>query len=147
MTTNDPHPGPGRPGYSPGGQQPLPQQANPTWLGHVRPEYYRQAPPGDRGGFQPVLPPAVPAGRRGRRSAGAFWLLLAGLFLAFFSLFLVLPFLLGSTGTSGFVIGFIASLIPLGTVLLTVRFIDRWEPEQGRCCCSPSSGGRSSRLP
>ncbi|MGO4190486.1 PrsW family intramembrane metalloprotease [Arthrobacter sp. YAF17] len=43
--------------------------------------------------------------------------------------FLVLPFLLGSTGISGFVIGFIASLIPLGTVLLTVRFIDRWEPE------------------
>ncbi|WP_226761370.1 PrsW family intramembrane metalloprotease, partial [Arthrobacter sp. SO3] len=45
------------------------------------------------------------------------------------SLFLVLPFLLGSTGISGFAIGFLASLVPLGTVLLTVRFIDRWEPE------------------
>ncbi len=55
--------------------------------------------------------------------------MLAGGFLAFISLFLVLPFLLGSTGISGFVIGFLASLIPLGTVLLTVRFIDRWEPE------------------
>ena len=55
--------------------------------------------------------------------------MLAGGFLAFISLFLVLPFLLGSTGIPGFVIGFIASLIPLGTVLLTVRFIDRWEPE------------------
>ena len=55
--------------------------------------------------------------------------MVAGGFLAFISLFLVLPFLLGSTGISGFVIGFIASLIPLGTVLLTVRFIDRWEPE------------------
>ncbi|BCW67232.1 hypothetical protein NicSoilB4_19950 [Arthrobacter sp. NicSoilB4] len=132
MTTNEPRPGPDRPGYSPGGRRPLPQQANPTWLGHVRPEYYRQAPPNDRGGFQPVLPPAVAAAsalRRGRSSAGLSGLLLAGLFLGFFSLFLVLPFLLGSTGVSGFVIGFVASLIPLGTVLLTVRFIDRWEPE------------------
>lgn len=129
MTTNEPRPGPGRPGYSPGGQRPLPQQANPTWLGHVQPEYYLQAPPSDRSGFQPVLPPALPAVRRGRSSAGVSGLLLAGLFLGFFSLFLVLPFLLGSTGTAGFVIGFIASLIPLGTVLLTVRFIDRWEPE------------------
>lgn len=132
MTTNEPRPGPDRPGYSPDGRRPLPQQANPTWLGHVQPEYYRQAPPNDRGGFQPVLPPAVPAAsalRRGRSSAGLSGLLLAGLFLGFFSLFLVLPFLLGSTGISGFVIGFIASLIPLGTVLLTVRFIDRWEPE------------------
>ena len=40
-----------------------------------------------------------------------------------------MPFLLDRTGISGFVVGFIASLIPLGTVLLTVRFIDRWEPE------------------
>jgi RsiW-degrading membrane proteinase PrsW (M82 family) len=126
MTTNEPRPG--HHGYSPGGQ-PLPQQANPTWLGHVQPEYYRQAPATAGGGGQPAPPPPAPGVRRGRSSAGLSGLLLAGLFLGFFSLFLVLPFLLGSTGISGFVIGFIASLIPLGTVLLTVRFIDRWEPE------------------
>lgn len=129
MTTNDPRRGPDHLGYSPGGQRPLPQQANPTWLGHVRPEYYQQAPANNSGGIQPVLPPALPPVRGGRRPAGMTGLVLAGGFLAFISLFLVLPFLLGSTGISGFVIGFIASLIPLGTVLLTVRFIDRWEPE------------------
>lgn len=128
MTTNEPRPGQDYLGAS--GQRPLPQQANPTWLGHVRPAYYQRAPANPRGqfepAFQPAVPPAVPAGRR---SAGVAGLVLAGGFLAFISLFLVLPFLLGRTGISGFVIGFIASLIPLGTVLLTVRFIDRWEPE------------------
>ena len=129
MMTNDPRRGPDHPGYSPGGPRPLPQQANPTWLGHVRPEYYRQAPANNAGRVQPVLPPALPPVRNGRLSPGVVGLLMAGGFLAFISLFLVLPFLLGSTGISGFVIGFLASLIPLGTVLLTVRFIDRWEPE------------------
>lgn len=128
MTTNEPRPRQDYLGAS--GQRPLPQQANPTWLGHVRPAYYQRAPANPRGqfepAFQPAVPPAVPGGRR---SAGVAGLVLAGGFLAFISLFLVLPFLLGRTGISGFVIGFIASLIPLGTVLLTVRFIDRWEPE------------------
>ena len=127
MTTNEPRPGQDYLGAS--GQRPLPQQANPTWLGHVRPADYRQAPANSRGQFQPALPPALPAVPGGRRSAGVSGLVLAGGFLAFVSLFLVLPFLLDRTGISGFVIGFIASLIPLGTVLLTVRFIDRWEPE------------------
>ena len=54
---------------------------------------------------------------------------MAGGFLAFLCLFLVVPFLLERTGITGFAIGFVASLVPLGTVLLTVRFIDRWEPE------------------
>ena len=133
MTTNEPRPGQNRPGYSASGQRPLPQQANPTWLGHIQPRYYQQAPANDRGQFQPALPPGLPvggsAGRKSGRGSGVFGLVLAGGFLAFFSLFLVLPFLLGRTGISGFVVGFIASLIPLATVLLTVRFIDRWEPE------------------
>ena len=146
MTTNDPQPVPHHLGYAPGGLRPLPEQANPTWLGHVAPEYYRQAPANTRGRVQPVLPPGLPPVRGGRRSASVVWLVLAGGFLAFISLFLVLPFLLGSTGISGFVIGFLASLIPLGTVLLTVRFIDRWEPEPSRCCCSPLSGEPWSRL-
>ena len=55
-----------------------------------------------------------------------------GGFLAFASLFLVLPYLVGNTGITGFVIGFIASLIPLSAVLLAVYFIDRWEPEPKR---------------
>lgn len=129
MTTNEPRPGPDHPGYSPGGQRPLPQQANPTWLGHVQPEHYQRPPANSQGRFQPVHPPAAAPVRTGRRSAGVVGLVVAGGFLAFISLFLVLPFLLGSTGISGFVIGFVASLVPLATVLLTVRFIDRWEPE------------------
>jgi RsiW-degrading membrane proteinase PrsW (M82 family) len=129
MTTNDTQPGPDHPGDSPGGQQPLPRQANPTWLGHVQPEHYRQAPANPRGQVRPALLPALPPVRGGRRSPGVAGLVLAGGFLAFISLFLVLPFLLGNIGISGFAIGFLASLIPLGTVLLTVRFIDRWEPE------------------
>lgn len=129
MTTNEPRPRPDHPGYSPGSQRPLPQQANPTWLGHVQPEYYQRPPANSHGRFQPVHPPAPSPVRTGRRSAGVVGLVVAGGFLAFISLFLVLPFLLGSTGISGFVIGFVASLVPLATVLLTVRFIDRWEPE------------------
>ena len=128
MTTNEPPPGPDHPGYSVPGQRPEAQQANPTWLGHVRPEYYQRAPANDRARFQPALQPVLPAAPS-RRSAGVFGLVLAGVFLAFISLFLVLPFLLDRTGISGFAVGFLASLIPLGTVLLTVRFIDRWEPE------------------
>lgn len=127
MTMNEPRPGQDHLGAS--SRQPLPQQANPTWLGHVQPAHYQRAPANNRGQFQQALPPALPAVPRGRRSAGVFGLVLGGGFVAFFSLFLVLPFLLDRTGISGFVIGFLASLIPLGTVLLTVRFIDRWEPE------------------
>ncbi|CAH0240569.1 hypothetical protein SRABI26_02885 [Arthrobacter sp. Bi26] len=127
MTTNEPRHGHDHPGAS--GERPLPQQANPTWLGHVQPADYQRAPANSRGQFEPAFPPALPAVAGGRRSAGVLGLVLAGGFLAFISLFLVLPFLLERTGISGFVIGFIASLIPLGTVLLTVRFIDRWEPE------------------
>lgn len=126
MTTNDPRPPQDRGGYSPGGRPPMPRQANPTWLGQIRPGDYRPAPAPDGGRFAPAPLPALPARRS---SAGFLGLVVAGGFLVFFSLFLVLPFLLGSTGLTGFVIGFFASLVPLGTVLLTVRFIDRWEPE------------------
>ena len=53
------------------------------------------------------LPPATARGRA--------WALVAGGgFLAFVSLFLVLPYLVDSTGITGFVIGFIASLFPWG---------------------------------
>ena len=130
MTSFDPPPGrQGPPGQSP-------QQANPSWLGQVQPEYYRpapglgQAPSGTTFG-QPGLPPASTA-PRARGSAGVAALVLGGGVLAFVSLFLVLPYLLENTGPGGFVVGFIASLLPLGSVLLAVRYIDRWEPEPKR---------------
>ncbi len=44
----------------------------------------------------------------------------------------MLPYLLENTGPGGFVVGFLASLLPLGSVLLAVRYIDRWEPEPKR---------------
>ena len=129
MTSNERWPEPGRPGSSPAGQRPLPQQANPTWLGHIQPGNYRPAPAHDAGRVRQAPLPTLPALPPRRSSAGFTGLVTAGGFLAFCSLFLVLPFLLGATGPSGFVIGFIASLFPLATVLLSVRFIDRWEPE------------------
>jgi RsiW-degrading membrane proteinase PrsW (M82 family) len=133
MTTNEPRPGNGRAsGHNPGGHAPLPQQANPTWMGQVRQRHYRQAPVNGPGRLQPVLPPARPAVPRTRSSAGVLGLVVAGAVLGFVSLFLVLPFVLANTGITGFVIGFVASLLPLGSVLLAVYFIDRWEPEPKR---------------
>ena len=131
MTMNGPRPGHEHPGGP--RQGPLPRQANPTWLGRVQPANYQRAPANDGGQLQPALPPAGPAGGspgwKNGRGSGVFGLVMAGGFLAFLCLFLVVPFLLESTGITGFAIGFVASLVPLGTVLLTVRFIDRWEPE------------------
>ncbi|HSN38308.1 MAG TPA: PrsW family intramembrane metalloprotease [Arthrobacter sp.] len=129
MTSNEPWPPQDRTDDFPGGRRPLPQQANPTWLGQIQPENYRPAPSHGGGPVREAVLPALPALPPRRSSAGFLGLVVAGGFLVFFSLFLVLPFLLGSTGVTGFVIGFLASLVPLGTVLLTVRFIDRWEPE------------------
>ena len=128
MTTNEPWPGPGRPG----GSGPFPLQANPTWLGQVQPQDYRQPPVHEGGRPEPVLPPAPAAAARTRSPKGAVGLVVAGGVLAFVSLFLVLPFLLANTGITGFVIGFVASLLPLGSVLLAVHVIDRWEPEPRR---------------
>ena len=131
MTMNEPRPGHDHPGGP--RQGPLPQQANPTWLGRVQPANYQRAPANDGGQLQPALPPAGPAGGspgwKNGRGSGVFGLVMAGGFLAVLCLFLVVPFLLERTGITGFAIGFVASLVPLGTVLLTVRFIDRWEPE------------------
>ncbi|WP_346960208.1 PrsW family intramembrane metalloprotease [uncultured Arthrobacter sp.] len=104
-------------------------------MGQVRPQDYRPAPgygtgPGTvHGGAYRAAYTAVPPPRA---SAGMTALVLGGGVLAFVSLFLVLPFLLENTGPGGFVVGFIASLLPLGSVLLAVRYIDRWEPEPKR---------------
>ena len=104
-------------------------------MGHVQPEYYRPVP-GNSGGpvHSVVLPHAggaqAPAAPRTR--AGLLGLMIGGGALAFLSLFLVVPFLLANTGTGGFIVGFIASLVPLSAVLLAVHVIDRWEPEPKR---------------
>ncbi|OFI37904.1 hypothetical protein BIU82_05205 [Arthrobacter sp. SW1] len=119
-----------------GGPQPDPRTlmdagANPTWFGRIDPGNYRPAP-GNPSAMpaQPWLP-ALPAPQR-RGGSGLLALLITGGVLAFASLLMVVPFLLGNTGVAGFAIGFIASLLPLSAVLLTVYFIDRWEPEPKR---------------
>ncbi|MCR1159990.1 PrsW family intramembrane metalloprotease [Paenarthrobacter sp. UW852] len=102
--------------------------ANPTWMGRVQPANYQHAPgnPASLPQQTWAMPPAP------KRSMGTLPLVIGGGILALASLLLVLPFLLGNTGITGFVIGFVASLIPLTVVLLTVRLIDRWEPEPKR---------------
>ncbi|WP_255768928.1 PrsW family intramembrane metalloprotease [Pseudarthrobacter sulfonivorans] len=132
MSTN-PYPrGPGRAGGRAGAPDPLPGQANPTWMGRIEPEYYRPAP-GTYAAPLPALGPSAsgPDGK-GKRSAGLLVLTVGGAALAFLSLLLVVPFLVSSTGVGGFVTGFVVSLIPLSAVLLTVHAIDRWEPEPKR---------------
>ncbi|MEC5179400.1 PrsW family intramembrane metalloprotease [Arthrobacter sp. CG_A4] len=122
-----------------GRRAPLSEQANPSWMGHIPEENYRPAPVNSAGRLRADLPPALPPalspappGAGSRRSAGAVGLVAAGVVLGFVSLFLVLPFLLVNTGVTGFVVGFVASLLPLGAVLFAVRVIDRWEPEPRR---------------
>ncbi|MGJ3191167.1 PrsW family glutamic-type intramembrane protease [Paenarthrobacter sp. FR1] len=120
----------GQPGGHPYPRPYLEPGANPTWIGRVQPGNYQPAP-----GNPTSLPQqtwAVPPAPAGRRTWGTLPLLIVGGVLALGSLLLVVPFLLGNTGITGFVIGFIASLIPLTVVLLTVRLIDRWEPEPKR---------------
>ena len=125
----------GRPEESrPGTAAPLPRHANPSWMGHVQPENYRPAPGHQGQPVHAVVPPQYrdPAAKTFRTGSGLMGLTLGGSALAFLSLFLVVPFLLSNTGPAGFLIGFLASLIPLSAVLLSVHVIDKWEPEPKR---------------
>jgi len=101
-------------------------------MGHVQPEYYRPVPGNSAGPVHPVMLPGSQGPGAGRRSGGLLGLMIGGGSLAFLSLFLVVPFLLANTGPAGFLIGFVASLLPLSAVLLAVHVIDRWEPEPKR---------------
>lgn len=135
MSINPRRPSPGHPEdpYS-RPAAPLPRQANPSWMGHVQPENYRPAP-GHQGAPVASVVPQQAEGtalRAARTRGGLVGLTVAGGTLAFLSLFLVVPFLLSNTGTPGFVIGFLASLLPLSAVLLAVYVIDKWEPEPKR---------------
>ena len=107
------------------------QPANPSWMGHVQPQNYRPAPGHSGGAVHQVIPEAAST-VAARPGAGTLGLVITGGILAFVSLFIVVPFLLASTGVTGFVIGFVASLIPLAAVLFAVAVIDRWEPEPKR---------------
>ncbi|MBT2512722.1 PrsW family intramembrane metalloprotease [Arthrobacter sp. ISL-30] len=104
---------------------------NPTWIGHVDPHDYRPAPGNTAGSVRPIFRASPPPSRGATRGA-LLPLLLGGGGLALLSLVVVVPFLLSNTGVAGFTVGFVASLVPLSAVLLTVYFIDRWEPEPTR---------------
>ncbi|XAS69699.1 PrsW family intramembrane metalloprotease [Micrococcaceae bacterium Sec5.7] len=100
-------------------------------MGHVQEQNYQPAPGNSAQPVQQRVPPLPPLPGR-RKPAGELGLVVGGGILAFFSLFVVIPFLLASTGSAGFFIGFVASLVPLAAVLLAVYVIDRWEPEPKR---------------
>lgn len=116
------------------GTAPLPGDPNPSWMGHVEPGNYRPAPGHQGRPVDTVVPPQVQGAmiKAGRSRSGLLGLTLGGSALAFLSLFLVVPFLLSNTGAAGFLVGFVASLIPLSVVLLAVHIIDKWEPEPKR---------------
>lgn len=133
MSMNPQQPAPGPSGNRPGDPQwQFREQAtNPSWMGHVQPQNYRPAP-GHSGGSVVQVIPASASTLGARASGGVLGLVVGGGILAAVSLFLVVPFLLANTGVTGFAIGFVASLIPLGAVLGSVYIIDRWEPEPKR---------------
>lgn len=117
-----------------GAGAPVPSDANPSWMGHVQPGNYRPAPGHHGTPVAAVVPPQAQGAiiRAGRSRSGLLGLTLGGSAVAFLSLFLVIPFLLSNTGPAGFLVGFLASLVPLSVVLLAVYIIDKWEPEPKR---------------
>jgi RsiW-degrading membrane proteinase PrsW (M82 family) len=133
MSMNPQQPASGPSGSRPGDPQwKFREQAtNPSWMGHVQPQNYRPAPGHGGGSVVQVIPESASTVGT-RTSGGVVGLVVAGGILAFVSLFLVVPFLLANTGATGFAIGFVASLVPLGAVLGSVYVIDRWEPEPKR---------------
>jgi RsiW-degrading membrane proteinase PrsW (M82 family) len=80
----------------------------------------RQAP----AGFAPIGPETHAPGHAARAVAAAL-----GIALGIVAVAAVLLYLVSALGTAGVVIAAIAALVPFLLVLLTIRWIDRWEPE------------------
>lgn len=80
----------------------------------------RQAPVG----LAPIGPEAHAPGHAARAVAATF-----GIALGVLAVAAVLLYLLSAIGTAGVTIAAVAALIPFAVVLLTIRWIDRWEPE------------------
>lgn len=77
---------------------------------------------------EPVRPVwTTPVARRG--AAGAIALAATGLTIAALALVLVFAYLASFLGPGGLAVSLLLALVPLTAVLLTVRWIDTWEPE------------------
>ncbi|WP_394937814.1 PrsW family glutamic-type intramembrane protease [Psychromicrobium sp. YIM B11713] len=102
---------------------------NPTWMGQVEPQNYTPAP--NYAPVQPIQPVWThqQAKRTGRTLNVVLMLAITCTVVALLLIFLVLPNLYRSAGPAGIMVGFLLSLFPLAAVLLTIYFIDRWEPE------------------
>jgi protease PrsW len=86
----------------------------------VRVTQIRQAPTG----LAPIGPGAHAPGHAGRAIAATF-----GIALGVLAVVAVLVYLVAALGSVGVGIAAVAALIPFAIVLLTIRWIDRWEPE------------------
>jgi protease PrsW len=80
----------------------------------------RQAP----AGLQPIGPEVHTPGHTARAVAATF-----GIAVGALAAIAVLLYLVSALGATGVVIAAVAALVPFALVLLTIRWIDRWEPE------------------
>ncbi len=80
----------------------------------------RQAPTG----FAPIGPDTHTPGHTARAVAATL-----GIALGVVAVAAVLLYLVSALGALGVIIAAVAALVPFGLVLLTIRWIDRWEPE------------------
>lgn len=130
MTTDEYHQ-PQQPGSS--GTAPYyDPRYNPSWIGRVAHHHYQAAP------TSPLTQQAHIWGHQQVRSPGSstkvtlnviLLLVITGVVACILLLFFVLPNLVAAGGPAGVIVGFLLSLVPLFVVLLSVYFIDRWEPE------------------
>ncbi|MCU1635404.1 MAG: Conserved rane protein [Cryobacterium sp.] len=80
--------------------QPTPHAVQPVWTGPVR-----------------------------QSGAARILLAIAGIVFGVLALLVVLVYLATFLGATGLIVSLVLALIPLGAVLLAVRWVDRWEPE------------------
>jgi RsiW-degrading membrane proteinase PrsW (M82 family) len=94
-------------------------------VGRPAPEWVE---PAEHRVVHPVYPGAPTASRRGASAGLVVAAVLGFALLAVFGV-LVALFLVGTVGTTAFVVAGIMALVPLAIVLAAVRWVDRWEPE------------------